>query len=490
MGVAAWSIEAKDPRRGEEANAGWSARGATGSALWTVAGFCACQGVRFFGNIWLAKLLFPEAFGLMALVGAVMQGLQMMTDIGIGPGIIRSPRGEDAVFLRTAWTIQIVRGIGLSAFGCMLAGPLALVFWPDDPAGARLGELLPVVGGTAFLNGLVSTSVWTLNRRLQMGWLTVLEISAQVVSTVVMVVLAKLNPSVWALVFGGVAYAMVRVVVSHCLNTGHRDGLGWNWEAARELGQFGGWIFASSVLVFVAGQADRPILARWMSMSELGVYSLALTFVGMGMEVVGRVSNLVVFPILAQDRGDPGLLVEKGQILRSGLLWVGGAMCVSLVIGAPLFFGRFYDARYLEAGRVSQWLSLVVWVWILRATMDRIPLVLGRTRDLFYGNVINLVGVPAGLLGFWRFGIAGWAVGIASGSFLAHGYLCLRLPHGGVGLLWQSCRFSLGWLGYLVGVLWLRGGVVEWKGWLWLGLTPLLLVGGWLVRERRWRRMG
>jgi O-antigen/teichoic acid export membrane protein len=44
--------------------------------------------------------LFPEAFGLMALVTVVLVGLQMFSDTGIGPAISRSPRATSRPF----WT--------------------------------------------------------------------------------------------------------------------------------------------------------------------------------------------------------------------------------------------------------------------------------------------------------------------------------------------------------------------------------------------------
>lgn len=71
------------------------------------------QLIRLGSNLILTRLLFPEAFGLMALVQTFMTGLAMFSDIGIGPSIIQNRRGEDPDFLNTAWTIQIGRGVML-----------------------------------------------------------------------------------------------------------------------------------------------------------------------------------------------------------------------------------------------------------------------------------------------------------------------------------------------------------------------------------------
>ena len=83
-----------------------------GSA-WVVFGHVASQGIRLAANLILTRLLFPEAFGLMALVNIFLQGLEMFTVLGIGPSIIQNRRGDDPAFLNTAWTIQVIRGFVL-----------------------------------------------------------------------------------------------------------------------------------------------------------------------------------------------------------------------------------------------------------------------------------------------------------------------------------------------------------------------------------------
>src|SRR5262249_27375011 len=72
-------------------------------SMWTIGSCGASQVIRFGGNVLLARFLFKEAFGLVALVMLFNQGLTMFSDIGIGPSIIQSQRGEDEAYLNTAW---------------------------------------------------------------------------------------------------------------------------------------------------------------------------------------------------------------------------------------------------------------------------------------------------------------------------------------------------------------------------------------------------
>ena len=70
--------------------------------VFTVGVYGASQLIRLVSSLLLARILMPDAFGLMALVNAFMQGMEMLTGLGVGANIIQSPKGQERGFLRTA----------------------------------------------------------------------------------------------------------------------------------------------------------------------------------------------------------------------------------------------------------------------------------------------------------------------------------------------------------------------------------------------------
>ena len=98
----------------------------------TISSFGVSQVIRLISSLLLARMLLPDAFGLMALVNAFMQGMEMLTDFGVSANIIQSRRGQDPVFLRTAWTVQILRSVVLWGVCASLAGPVAAFFAAHD----------------------------------------------------------------------------------------------------------------------------------------------------------------------------------------------------------------------------------------------------------------------------------------------------------------------------------------------------------------------
>ena len=63
-------------------------------SVWTLLQYGGAQVLRLISNLVLWRLLTPDAFGLMALVGALMVGVNMFSDVGIGPSVIQHRRGR------------------------------------------------------------------------------------------------------------------------------------------------------------------------------------------------------------------------------------------------------------------------------------------------------------------------------------------------------------------------------------------------------------
>ena len=80
------------------------------AGTWTFVGYGVSQAIRLGGNLVMTRLLVPEMFGVMAIASIVLAMLMMLSDIGLTHNIVQSRRGEDPVFLNTAWAVQIIRG--------------------------------------------------------------------------------------------------------------------------------------------------------------------------------------------------------------------------------------------------------------------------------------------------------------------------------------------------------------------------------------------
>ena len=146
---------------------------ASRAGSWSVFGDMVSQALRLGGNLILTRLLFPEAFGLMAIVQSVLVGVALVSDIGVESSIIRSEQGRRGTFLNTAWTMQIIKGVFIWLVICMLA-PVAASFYQEP----MLANIMPVVGFSSVINGLVSTKYHLALRELLLKRRVMIEVGS------------------------------------------------------------------------------------------------------------------------------------------------------------------------------------------------------------------------------------------------------------------------------------------------------------------------
>lgn len=329
------------------------AKALRGSA-WTVLGYGFSQVIRLSSNLLLTRILFPEAFGLMAIIQVFMQGLAMFSDTGLGPSIIQNKKGDDPVFLNTAWTLQVIRGFCLFLATCVIALPISYIY--DEP---DLAYLMPVAGLTAVISGFNPTKVISANRNLFLGRLTIIEIISQLITVGVLVFLAWLMKSVWALVLGGIFSQIIKLVLLQNFMDGLKNRFMWNKKALGSLIHFGKWIFLSSVVGFFVQQGDKLVLASFMTTAELGVYSIAFFLASAPWALSLKLNQKIFFPIYSQLKDlDAEQLRPKVKKARVAICWLLLPPLLILILFGNQIVMYLYDQRYWQAGWMIQVLSM------------------------------------------------------------------------------------------------------------------------------------
>lgn len=447
------SAAAQAPKR---ADPGRLARLALRGTAFTLAGRGAGEVLRFASNLLLTRLLFPEAFGLMAIVNAVAQGARMATDLGIRGSVVQSPRGDEQVFLDTAWTIQILRGLGIAAILFLGAGPLAAAF--DKP---EASALIRVVALCAVIEGFTSTAGYTLMRKVRVGRQTLRDFLAKAVSIAVTLTWALASPSVWALVAGTLTGSLMQVALSHRLLPGYRNWFAYERTAARSIVRFGRWVVLATLMTFLLTQGDRLVLGKLMSATELGVYAIALGLTQTLPEVMQALSANILFPVYAR-LGSLGIAEQRREVQRYRFVILAIALpCLWLLaLVGPDLVRLLYDPRYLNAGWMVQLLAASLVPSIVSLSAERALMARGDSFSHMLLQVGQAVLVLGGLFAghaLWG-GAHGVLVGLVAGRLLAYVPLALLLRR--IGL----------WLPRLDGLAFAASALVLGAGLLWRGL--------------------
>jgi O-antigen/teichoic acid export membrane protein len=373
-------------------------------AVWIFAGYGTSQVLRFFGNLILTRLLVPEFFGLMALINTLRIGLELFSDFGIGQSIIQNKRGDTPEFLNTAWTLKIIRGVVLWLVSLLLTVPIAR-FYEDE----RLLWLVPIVSLTTVIDGFCSTSMTMLNRRMNLGKLTIFDLSVQVFSLAVITIWAWISPTIWALALGSLAGPLFRTIVSHTLLPDGSNRLAWDKSVIAEIASFGRWMFVATAVMFLAEQSDRLILGKLLPFELLGVYTIAYTLASIPREVIKRLGFRVVFPAVSKQADLPRSTLREKILRQRRLPLIGLAIFLALLVSfGDLIIDSLYDERYDQATWMMPILCTGVWFSILHYTENPLLLAIGKPLYSAQSNLIRFLMIGIGLpLGFSSMGILG-----------------------------------------------------------------------------------
>ncbi|SMY06888.1 oligosaccharide flippase family protein [Flavimaricola marinus] len=387
------------------------------SSAFTSGGFVMAQVIRLASNLILTRLLFPEAFGLMAMVSVFMMGLVMFSDVGVGPAIMQSKRGDEDDFLDTAWTIQIIRGFALFIVACILTWPMSLYFGEPD-----LIYLLPATALTLIIYGFYPTRLETQNRHMRAGRITLIDLATQLISLFVAVVLAWIYQSVWALVLGGIVSALGQLVLLNVYLPGKTNRLRWEKEAASELIHFGKWIFLSTVCGFAIGQADKVIIGGYLSTYSFGIYNIGYFLAAFPLMLGGMVTRRVLIPIYRES--PPSASPENFRHLRKMRFAATAAL---MLFGMALAFvgvwlvGVLYDPRYQAAGGVVVLMAVMQMPAIIVLTYDQAALASGASRRYFVLAAARALLIVGGMIaGLMLWGLPGAIIGQGAALVLAY----------------------------------------------------------------------
>lgn len=379
--------------------------------LWTVLGFGGEQILRFAGNVILARILTREDFALNLLVSVFLQGLQMFSDVGIRPSVVRSPRGDDPVYLDTAWTLQLIRGSIIFTIAVLGASAYADFYETE-----LLAVLVPVAAVTALIDGLEATKLATANRHLHLERVVMIRLGSAVAGLLVTVAYGVTFQSVWCFVVGALTTSFVRSFLSFTAVTGRGNRLRWESSSVSEITRFGRWIFLSTALTFIASSGDLVIFGKLLTKDELGVYAVAVRIAMMPRAGLAQLIHNVIFPLYSRtfSSDDKKQHQEMARVRRFVLL-VAGWMIAGLLAVGDAFVRLVYPDIFHDAGWILQILAIGVWMGLIENLAGAWLLAIGQPRWFAIGSGVKAAALPLLIpLGFYESGLVGAIIALVA----------------------------------------------------------------------------
>jgi O-antigen/teichoic acid export membrane protein len=373
-------------------------------AAWTLIGFGGAQVLRLASSLVLTRLLFPEAFGAIALVYAVMTCVSLLSDAGISQSVMRTERRDDPVFMDTAWTLQVIRG-GLISLVVLAIAPVAGWLYGSPMVAA----LLPVAGLAAVAQGFTPTKLLLANRALRVRDVMTVELGSQIAGATVSIVASYLTGSVWSLVAGALTASATSLALATLTIEGRLNCFRLEAPAVREILALGKWILPSTMCGLVIAQSDKLVLGAFLDPGALGIYYIGAVLGGLPSMIAMAVNSKLLLPTIRAvppwESRENFLKLRRGRCAVSAVL-IGLAFMLAAL--GPTIVSVLYDPRYSDAGMVASLMAVAAIPSIVFYYYVNVLLVFGDSRSIFYFTsktaVCNII-FTYGLV--YKFGVTG-----------------------------------------------------------------------------------
>jgi O-antigen/teichoic acid export membrane protein len=185
-----------------------------------------------------------------------------------------------------------------------------------------------------------------------------------------------------------------------------RASLHWDKAAARDILAFGAGIFLTSVTYFLGGEAERLVVGKFITLAELGCFSLALGLSAAPAQALGQVVGQVFFPMFSQSlRENRNVAVSHFRTVRFVFLVLSVVLGVGFIVFSQRLIALLLPPKYAMTGWMLQWLGFRAAQQVFALPTSSLILAHGDSKWGAVANTIRLILMVGGVwVGFTRYG--------------------------------------------------------------------------------------
>jgi O-antigen/teichoic acid export membrane protein len=391
--------------------------------FWSFIESIGLQSIQFVIGIILARLLFPEQFGLIAMLAIFLGVSESFINSGFGAALIqkKDPTHTDKCSI---FFFNILVGLILAGILC-LAAPWIAAFY-NEPILTPLTRALSL---TIIINsfGLIQTII--LTKEIDFKSITKVSLTASVPSGAIGITMAVLGYGVWSLVAQQILSAVFRATALWFFSP-WRPSMIVSIRSLREMFGYGSRMLASGLLNRIFENVYLLVIGKMFSATALGFFARAQAMQDIPTQTLSGMVGRVTFPVFSSIQDDHARM-KRG---------VKKALTLLVLINFPIMIGIAAVAHPLVLVLLTEkWAPCIPYLQLLCFVGLLYPVhlinlnalqALGRS-DLFLRlEIIKKVMIVINIAVTWQWGIPAMISGmlvLSVISFYLNGYYTGRL---------------------------------------------------------------
>lgn len=350
----------------------------------------------------LARLLAPEAYGLMALAAIVTNLAYLFRDMGTAAAVIQAKSVSPEMASTVHWTNV---GLGL-LIGVLIAAGAPLMAHMFHEAG--LANVLYLLALVFPMTGLSVLHQALLERESKFSVVASAEIVAALAGLAVALVMAWRGAGVFSLVFQIIVATLVStgIIVTRSAFRARR-----HWSAAefKSIARFSGNLSLFNVVLYFSRNADSMVIGRILGTAALGVYSMAYRVMLFPLQNMTFVVSRVLYPVMSRKQ-DAVADVASLYLKAVGFIaFLTAPLMAGLFALREPFVNLMLGEKWHASAVILAWLAPVGFIQSLVSTTGTVLMARGSTGLMLRLGLMGAALQVAAFVVGARWGIEGVA---------------------------------------------------------------------------------
>lgn len=301
----------------------------------------------------LARILAPEAFGVVATVTMVISFADMFSDSGFQKYLVQHEFANREELYRSAtvafWTNMAV-SVVLWLLIAVFRDPLACLV--GNPG---LGIVLVVACASLPMTSFSSIQLALFRRELDFKSLLPIRTAVALIPLAVTLPLAVLGLDYWSLIIGTLA-GNVFNAVALTVKSPWKPRLFYSFGLLKEMFAFSGWSLLEAVSIWLTSWAGTFVVGGLLNSYYLGLYKQPMTFVNSAFALITNATTPVLFSSLSKLQG------SADEFRSFFFKFQFSVATFVLPLGVGIFFFRDFLTSLLLGDQWSE-ASLMLGAW-------------------------------------------------------------------------------------------------------------------------------
>jgi O-antigen/teichoic acid export membrane protein len=309
---------------------------------WTAIESFANTGVGFILGIILARLLTPEDYGTVGMVGIFISISVIFIDGGFGQALIQKqhPTDEDR---STVFFFNV--GVAIICYIILFFAAPWIASFLNTPV---LTGILRVLGISLLVGSVGGVQYNLLSKAIDFRSQAIISISGSVLQGIIGVTMAYHGYGPWAIVIPSV-FTTTYGVVGVWIVSKWRPKLVFSKKSFKEMFSFGGNLVVNSLLDTLLGNGTNLLIGKFYTPKQLGYYSKGQSTANTPASIINTILGKVMFPVFSKINDDETYLVHVyRRYLRITSMVIFFFVVMVAALGRP-FTVFLYSSRWLPS---------------------------------------------------------------------------------------------------------------------------------------------